>query len=122
MRKRQPNGAVRFREAVEGATARALAFPKSGPPYLAKTRRVFVRGYPFFLVYREETWWHSRVRARTRVASTGLLGITCPLTPQRRATLFARRLTRLRTARLAANVRPLKGYGSCRLRRDFFSI
>ncbi len=51
---RQPNGAVLFRRAVEAATARALAFPRSGPPYLAKTRRVFVRGYPFFLVYREE--------------------------------------------------------------------
>ena len=51
---RQLKGAVRFREAVEAATARALAFPKSGPPYLVKTRRVFVRGYPFFLVYREE--------------------------------------------------------------------
>ena len=46
---RQPNG-----EAVEAAAARALAFPKAGPPYLVKTRRVFVRGYPFFLVYREE--------------------------------------------------------------------
>ena len=51
---RQPNGAVRFRKAVEAATARALAFPKSGSSYLVKTRRVFVRGYPFFLVYREE--------------------------------------------------------------------
>lgn len=52
---RQLNGAaVRFREAVEAATARALAFPKAGFPYLVKTRRVFVRGYPFFLVYREE--------------------------------------------------------------------
>jgi plasmid stabilization system protein ParE len=51
---RQPNGAIRFREAVEAATARALAFPRAGPPYLVRTRRVFVRGYPFFLVYREE--------------------------------------------------------------------
>jgi plasmid stabilization system protein ParE len=52
---RQPNGAIRFREAVEAAAARALAFPKAGPPYLVRTRRVFVRGYPFFLVYREES-------------------------------------------------------------------
>jgi toxin ParE1/3/4 len=51
---RQPGGGIRFREAVESATARAVAFPKSGPAYLAHTRRVFVRGYPFFLVYREE--------------------------------------------------------------------
>ena len=51
---RQPDGAVRVREAVEAATARALAFPKAGLSYLVKTRRVFVRDYPFFLVYREE--------------------------------------------------------------------
>jgi plasmid stabilization system protein ParE len=51
---RQPNGGPRFRKAVEAATSRALAFPKAGSPYLVKTRRVFVRGYPFFLVYREE--------------------------------------------------------------------
>jgi plasmid stabilization system protein ParE len=45
---------VKFREAVEAATLRALTFPKAGVPYLSSTRRVFVRGYPFFLVYREE--------------------------------------------------------------------
>lgn len=45
---RQPNGAIRFREAVEAASARALAFPKAGLAYLVKTRRVFVHGYPFF--------------------------------------------------------------------------
>ena len=54
MRTGNPNGAIRFRQAVEAATARALAFPQAGPSYLVKTRRVFVRGYPFFLVYREE--------------------------------------------------------------------
>ena len=36
---RQLKGAVRFREAVEAATARALAFPKSGPPYLRRRAR-----------------------------------------------------------------------------------
>jgi plasmid stabilization system protein ParE len=51
---KQPKGAIRFREAVEAATTRALAFPKAGLAYLVNTRRVFVRGYPFFLVYREE--------------------------------------------------------------------
>ncbi len=50
----QPNGAAKFREAVEAATVRALNFPKAGLQYLARTRRVFVQGYPFFLVYREE--------------------------------------------------------------------
>ena len=27
----------------------------AGQPYRSKTRRVFVKGYPFFLVYRPET-------------------------------------------------------------------
>jgi len=50
----QPNGGALFRQAVEAATLRALNFPKAGLSYLVKTRRVFVRGYPFFIVYREE--------------------------------------------------------------------
>ena len=71
----QPSGAALFRGAVEAATVRALNFPKAGLPYLVRTRRVFVRGYRFFLV------------------------------PQLRSALFARCQTRLRTARLAANLR-----------------
>ena len=50
----QAGGAERFRAAIEDATARALAFPMAGLSYLARTRRVFVKGYPFFLVYRPE--------------------------------------------------------------------
>ena len=50
----QANGAERFRAAVEDATARALAFPMAGLRYRAKTRRVFVKGYPFFLAYRPD--------------------------------------------------------------------
>ena len=50
----QPNGAALFRKAVEAAIVRALTFPKAGLSYRLRTRRVFVRGYPFFLVYREE--------------------------------------------------------------------
>jgi len=50
----QAEGAKRFRVAVEEAAARALAFPMAGQPYRAKTRRVFVKGYPFFLVYLPE--------------------------------------------------------------------
>ena len=49
----QASGAEKFRKAVEAAAARALCFPRAGAPYLVRTRRVFVRGYPFFLVYRE---------------------------------------------------------------------
>ncbi len=48
----QASGAERFRAAIEEATARALAFPMAGLSYLARTRRVFVKGYPFFVVYR----------------------------------------------------------------------
>lgn len=51
----QAKGAERFRMAVEEAPVRALAFPMAGQPYRSKTRRVFVRGYPFFLVYRPGT-------------------------------------------------------------------
>jgi plasmid stabilization system protein ParE len=51
----QTKGGERFRMAVEEAAARALAFPMAGQPYRSKTRRVFVKGYPFFLVYRRET-------------------------------------------------------------------
>ena len=51
----QTKGAGRFRMAVEEAAARALAFPIAGQPYRSRTRRVFVKGYPFFLVYRPET-------------------------------------------------------------------
>ena len=74
----QAKGAERFRMAVEEAAVRALAFPMAGQPYHSNTRRVFVRGYPFFLVYRPETegiailavvhearrpgYWLSRVR------------------------------------------------------------
>jgi len=50
----QPRGGARFLAAVDSAIVRALGFPKAGLPYFVKTRRVFVRGYPFFLVYREE--------------------------------------------------------------------
>ena len=50
----QTDGAERFRTAVEEAAGRALAFPMAGPPYRSKTRRVFVRGYPFFLVDRPD--------------------------------------------------------------------
>lgn len=45
---------ARFAAAVEEATARALAFPLSGSPASKNTRRVFVRNFPFAVVYRPE--------------------------------------------------------------------
>jgi plasmid stabilization system protein ParE len=44
----------RFAAAVEEAAARALAFPQSGSPYRSSTRRVFVKDFPFSLIYRTE--------------------------------------------------------------------
>ena len=41
----------RFSLAVEKALLVALAFPKSGSPCVVNTRRVAVRGFPFWLVY-----------------------------------------------------------------------
>jgi plasmid stabilization system protein ParE len=45
---------VRFVEAVEEAAARALAFPRAGSPGRRNTRRVLLKGFPFWLIYREE--------------------------------------------------------------------
>lgn len=45
---------LRFTKAVEEATARALAFPLSGSPSVANTRRVLVKGFPFAILYRPE--------------------------------------------------------------------
>jgi hypothetical protein len=47
----QPGLGMRFTEAVERATARALAFPLSGTPSASNTRRIFVQGFPFSLFY-----------------------------------------------------------------------
>ena len=40
----QASGAERFRAAIEEAAARALVFPMAGLGYVARTRRVFVKG------------------------------------------------------------------------------
>ena len=43
-----------FLEAIEDATARALAYPLAGSPAQNRTRRVFLRDLPFALVYRSD--------------------------------------------------------------------
>lgn len=48
----QPGLGIRFTRAVETATARAVAFPLSGSPAVAGTRRMIVRGFPFSIFYR----------------------------------------------------------------------
>ena len=45
---------TKFLEAVEDATARALAYPLAGSPAQLKTRRVFLRHFPFALIYRSD--------------------------------------------------------------------
>jgi plasmid stabilization system protein ParE len=50
----EPGLGARFTAAVEEATARALAFPLAGSPATANTRRVFLKDFPFAVVYRAE--------------------------------------------------------------------
>ena len=66
--------------AVEEATTRALAFPLTGSPASKSTRRVFVKDFPFAVVYRSDEegivmfagahhsrrpgYWQSRVQDR----------------------------------------------------------
>jgi len=45
---------TKFLEAVEDATARAFAYPLAGSPAQHRTRRVFLRDFPFALVYRSD--------------------------------------------------------------------
>jgi toxin ParE1/3/4 len=44
----------RFLTAVEDATARALAYPLTGTPASENTRRMFLKDFPFALVYRPD--------------------------------------------------------------------
>ena len=71
---------ARFSAAVEAATTRALAFPLVGAPASKNTRRVFVKDFPFAVVYRPDTdgiiifalahhsrrpdYWQSRIQDR----------------------------------------------------------
>ncbi len=43
---------TKFLEVVEDAMARALAYPLAGSPAPNRTRRVFLRDFPFALIYR----------------------------------------------------------------------
>lgn len=50
----QPGLGARFAAAVEETVVRALTFPFAGSPAACGTRRVFLKGFPFFLFYRPE--------------------------------------------------------------------
>lgn len=76
----EPGLGARFAAAVEEATARAVAFPLTGSPASKNTRRVFVKDFPFAVVYRPDEngivifalahhsrrpeYWQSRVQER----------------------------------------------------------
>jgi hypothetical protein len=47
---------TRFLEAVQDATARALAYPLAGTTAQNGTRRVFLRDFPFALIYRSDEY------------------------------------------------------------------
>ena len=75
-----PGLGERFAAAVEEATARAVTFPQAGSPSVSNTRRVFTKGFPFSITYRQEQggivvfavahhaqkpgYWRSRIQAR----------------------------------------------------------
>lgn len=50
----QPLLGQRFVQAVEQAVARALAWPESGSPAAAGTRKMVLRTFPFSIFYRME--------------------------------------------------------------------
>ncbi|MGD9728810.1 MAG: type II toxin-antitoxin system RelE/ParE family toxin [Nitrospiraceae bacterium] len=77
---KEPGLGARFAGAVEDAAARAMAYPLSGSRASANTRRVFVKDFPFAIVYRPDDqgivifavahhsrrpdYWRSRVQDR----------------------------------------------------------
>jgi hypothetical protein len=77
---KEPGLGARLAAAVEEATVRAVAFPFAGSPASKNTRRVFVKDFPFALVYRPDEdgivifalahhsrrpeYWHPRVQER----------------------------------------------------------
>ncbi|MEE2022817.1 type II toxin-antitoxin system RelE/ParE family toxin [Alkalimonas mucilaginosa] len=50
----EPGLGAAFVLEIEAATARALAFPEAGSPATMNTRRVFVKKFPFSVVYRPD--------------------------------------------------------------------
>jgi plasmid stabilization system protein ParE len=53
-RAESPSLAAAFLDEVERAVARISTFPEHGSPYLAGTRRVVLRRFPFSVVYSRE--------------------------------------------------------------------
>lgn len=68
---------ARFTAAVEEATARAAGFPLTGSRASKSTRRVFVRDFPFAVVYRGRDGRDYRIRSRTSLSPSRLLAVAC---------------------------------------------
>jgi plasmid stabilization system protein ParE len=51
-RERNETAAVRFRRELEQAVDLISERPEAGPRYVANTRRILLRRFPFFVVYR----------------------------------------------------------------------
>jgi plasmid stabilization system protein ParE len=51
---KEPGLGQRFLSSVQEVTARALSFPLTGSPATQNTRRMFLRGFPFAIVYRPD--------------------------------------------------------------------
>lgn len=50
----EPGLGTRFAVDVEEAAARAIAFPESGSPASKNTKRIFLKNFPFAIVYRPD--------------------------------------------------------------------
>jgi plasmid stabilization system protein ParE len=51
-RERSETAAARFRRELDSAVERIAERPEAGAPYLEKSRRIPLRRFPFFIVYR----------------------------------------------------------------------
>ena len=51
-RERNETASVRFQRELDRAIERISERPETGSPYLSNTRRVLLRRFPFFIVYR----------------------------------------------------------------------
>jgi plasmid stabilization system protein ParE len=51
-RERSETAAARFRRELDSAVERIAERPEAGAPYLEKSRRILLRRFPFFIVYR----------------------------------------------------------------------
>jgi toxin ParE1/3/4 len=51
-RERNETASGRFQRELDGAVERVSERPEAGSPYLSNTRRILLRRFPFFVVYR----------------------------------------------------------------------